>query len=112
MKPEPNVGQDVRQEEAKGGREELSMGEKAVRAFRRDLPGLLKERPRQWVAYHGDQCLGFAMTARELHRECIRRRLPDDEYIVRPIAPEPPDVIDNPYLTFPPPPKSTRTAGQ
>jgi hypothetical protein len=112
MKSTPDHEQEAKADTLEPCGVEPTMGEKAVRAFRRDLPGLLKERPRQWVAYHGDQCLGFAMTARELHRECIRRRLPDDEYIVRPIAPEPPDVIDNPYLTFPPPPKSTRTAGQ
>jgi hypothetical protein len=112
MKSTPDHEQEAKANTLEPCGVEPTMGEKAVRAFRRDLPGLLKERPRQWVAYHGDQCLGFAMTARELFRECLRRGIPDNEYIIRPIGPEVPDVINYPKLIVPPPPKTTRTAGQ
>jgi hypothetical protein len=51
-------------------------------AFYRDLPGLLKTHCRQWVAYHGDECLGFARTQTELHERCLRQGLQDGEFIV------------------------------
>ena len=37
-----------------------TLGELAEDAFRRDLPLLLKERPGEWVAYHGDRRVGIA----------------------------------------------------
>src|SRR4051794_27765725 len=43
------------------------LGKQAVLAFRRDLPALLKERPGQWVAYHGPNRVGFASTDDELY---------------------------------------------
>ncbi len=36
-------------------------------AFYRNLPELLKTHYRQWVAYHGNECIGFARTETELH---------------------------------------------
>jgi hypothetical protein len=68
-------------------------GKRAVLAFRRDLPRLLRERPREWVAYHGDQQIGIARTALELYQECTRRGLPESDCIVHPIEPLPPDVV-------------------
>jgi hypothetical protein len=70
------------------------LGKQAVLAFRRDLSRLLEERPGEWVAYHGGRQVGIARTDLELYRECARLGIPDDEYIVRPIEPEPPDVVD------------------
>lgn len=74
-----------------------TLAELAELAFRRDLPALLKERPGEWVAYHGDRRIGIARTDLELYKECARLGLPDDECIVSPIEPEPPDEVDSPY---------------
>lgn len=57
-------------------------------AFRRDLPRLLSERPGQWVAYHGDDAIGFGPTKTDIYRECIRRGLKQNEFLVRSIEPE------------------------
>ncbi|HKI33333.1 MAG TPA: enoyl-CoA hydratase [Gemmataceae bacterium] len=74
-----------------------TLGELAELAFRRDLPGLLQERPGAWVAYHGDRRIGIAATDLELYKECARQGLPDDECLVFPIELEPPDEVDSPY---------------
>src|SRR3954451_21870421 len=44
-------------------------------AYWRALPDLLKLKfpERQWVAYHGEQRIGFASTVEELCQECKRR---------------------------------------
>jgi hypothetical protein len=65
-------------------------------AFRRELPQLLKskKRFRQWVAYHGDECLGFAATDTDLYEECFRRGLQEHEFVVRCIVPEVPENLD------------------
>jgi hypothetical protein len=39
------------------------LAQQALRAFQRDLPDLWAERPEQWVAYRGDQQLGFPSTS-------------------------------------------------
>ena len=57
-------------------------------AFRRDLPELLKSRYRWWVAYHGDERIGFGKTETELYKECFRRGLSEDEFVVRSIQPD------------------------
>jgi len=74
-----------------------TLAELAELAFRRDLPALLKERPGDWVAYHGDRRVNIAGTDLELYQECARLGLPDDECIVSPIELEPPEEVDNPY---------------
>lgn len=51
-------------------------------AFYRDLPGLLKERSRLWVAYSGDERIGFGRTKSELYDSCLRRGLKPHEFIV------------------------------
>lgn len=56
--------------------EVIAQFEAAEAAFRRDLPALLGERPGQWVAYLGPQCLGFAPTKSELYVECRARAIP------------------------------------
>jgi hypothetical protein len=63
-------------------------------AFRRALPELLRQRPRQWVAFHGDERLGFARTEAELYEACARRGLAEDQFVVRFILPEPPPDAD------------------
>ena len=57
-------------------------------AYRRDLPQLLKERPWQWVAYHGDERIGFADSDVTLCQQCLARGLDWDQFVVRSIEPE------------------------
>jgi hypothetical protein len=57
-------------------------------AFLRDLPRLLEVRPREWVAYHGDDQLGFAKTRTELYQACLRRGLRREEFLVCSIEPQ------------------------
>jgi hypothetical protein len=70
------------------------MIERSQAAFRRDLPELMKTHYRQWVAYHGDERLGFGRSQTALYQECFRRGLQEDEFVVRSIEPEMPDEID------------------
>lgn len=53
-------------------------------AYWRDLPELLRlASPRlRWVAYHGDQRIGFGQTETELYQICSRRGLRSDEVYV------------------------------
>ena len=64
-------------------------------AFRRDLPQLLRERYRQWVAYHGDERIGFSPSKRQLYQECLRRGLRPGTFVVRSIEPEAPRETDH-----------------
>jgi len=67
-------------------------------AFLRDLPRLIEERPRDWVAYHGDEQLGFAKTRTELFQECLRRGLKRDEFLVCSIEPQVETITVRPEL--------------
>jgi hypothetical protein len=69
-------------------------------AFRRDLPELLKSRLRWWVAYHGDERIGFGKTQRELYRECFRRGLKEGEFVVCSIEPD--AAIEEPEVEITP----------
>jgi hypothetical protein len=69
------------------------LGEQAMRAFWRDLPQLLQERYRQWVAYHGDRQIGFARTQFELGQECVRQGYDLDEILLRSVEEELPDLV-------------------
>ncbi len=70
------------------------MIERSQAAFRRDLPELLKTHYRQWIAYRGNERIGFGRTQFEMYEACYRRGLQDDEFVVRSIEPEMPDEID------------------
>jgi hypothetical protein len=57
-------------------------------ALRRDLPALLAN-PRnrgRWVCYFGDERIGIGDYA-SLMRECNRRELRDDEFVIKRISP-------------------------
>ena len=73
---------------------------KSQAAFRRDLPELLKSRYRWWVAYQGDEQIGFGKTQRELYRECFRRGLKEGEFVVCSIEPE--AAIEEPEVEITP----------
>ena len=51
-------------------------------AFYRDLPFLLRAHVGQWVAFHGDERIGFGRTQTELYRRCQKIGLRSDEFIV------------------------------
>jgi hypothetical protein len=57
---------------------------RSMEAFWRDLPGLVKDSGLRgtWVAYHGDQRMGFGKTQTELYQESFRRGLQRGEFYV------------------------------
>jgi hypothetical protein len=63
-------------------------------AYKRDLSKLLEQHPRQWVAYSGDRCLGFARQQIDLYERCLKLGLKDDEFMVRLVEPWDPDEVD------------------
>src|SRR5947199_2439795 len=94
--PEPEVPQPPLPDWAKVPR----MIALSTIAYKRDLPRLLNERPRQWVAYNGDRCLGFARKQIDLCERCLGLGLKDDEFIVRLVIPWDPDEVDpEEYMT-------------
>jgi hypothetical protein len=60
----------------------------ARNAWRRDLPGLLKTNPGQWVAYYGDKLFGIARNKTELFQQCLRAGLQRGDFLVLRIEPE------------------------
>ena len=64
---------------------------KSQQAYYHDLPELLKDRLGWWVAYHGDQRVGFARKEIDLYEECFRRGLTDEQFVVRCVMPGEPD---------------------
>ena len=60
---------------------------KSIEAFQRDLPELLKTHCGWWVAYHGDERLGFGRRETPLYQECLQRGLSRKEFIVWAIDP-------------------------
>jgi hypothetical protein len=99
----PAEGRDGRLEEAAGRTRFAALGRASLAAFWRELPRLLQERPRQWVAYHGDRRLGFAATRAELWQECLRQGLRPEEFLIRSIEPEDPDVASGSFEADPTP---------
>jgi hypothetical protein len=64
------------------------LAQQALRAFQRHLPQLWPERPGQWVAYHGEQQIGFALHKHELYQACFQRGLQRDEFVIFCIKPQ------------------------
>jgi hypothetical protein len=104
MQPKPDLPADHRPPDAgpqpppegpRGAADEIPPGiQRSLAAFRRDLPTLLADKKlyRCWVAYHGDERIGIARSADELYRECFRRGLKREDFVVCWIMPEiPPD---------------------
>ena len=70
---------------------------RSVDAFRRDLPDLLSSHAGQWVAYSGDEQVGFARTRRKVCAKCFRRGLTRNDFIavlVEPGALQPDEEIE------------------
>jgi hypothetical protein len=83
--------------EAAGSEGDLSLGQQALRAFQRDLPKLLEERPWQWVLYHGSERIGFAASDLDLYQEIRRRGFRMQDCVIRSIEEPLPDIVDSPY---------------
>ena len=80
--------------------EPLPMIQKSIDAFRRDLPELLKTQPGKWVAYHGDQQIGFGKTQTELYQEGFRRGLTRNDFVVGFVEPGAFDPDEEFEVTF------------
>jgi hypothetical protein len=63
------------------------LAERAWDAFQRAYDQLLEQHSGQWVAFHGEQQIGFAPTRAELVLECRKRGLHDDECVIGQILP-------------------------
>jgi hypothetical protein len=61
----------------------------AQAAFFADLPEMLRDHYKQWVAYHGKHRIGFGKDDWALEEECIRQGYPEDELFVRLVYPYP-----------------------
>lgn len=62
-------------------------GRRAWAAFERDLPRLWEERPGEWVAYRGDQQLGFAKEKHVLYQRCFEQGWKLDDFFIFCIEP-------------------------
>ena len=60
----------------------LSVYEQSQAAFYRNLPELLKQHGGQWVAYHGDDLLGFGNSQTKLFLQCLGRGFAEDQFTV------------------------------
>jgi hypothetical protein len=58
----------------------------AQSAFQKALPGLLASHFRQWVAYRGNEQIGFADSKADLYAECLRRGIARGQFILRRIT--------------------------
>ena len=67
--------------------EPLPTIQRSIDAFRRDLPDMLKTHGGKWVAYHGDERLGFAKTQTELYQLGFRQGLTQHDFIVAVVEP-------------------------
>ena len=76
------------------------MIQRTYEAFLRDLPEMLKTHYRQWVAYHGDQRLFFGRSQTNLIQECLRRGIPEDEFVVYSVEPDGPEYWDDDQVEF------------
>ena len=61
--------------------------QQSIDAFRRDLPELLKRHRGKWVAYHGNERLGFGSSERELYQAGFQSGLTRNDFIVAPVKP-------------------------
>jgi hypothetical protein len=72
--------------------------QRALHAFQRDLHVLLAERPAQWVAYHGDQEVGFALHKHELYHQCFQRGLRREDFVIFCIEPQETEMTLGPVV--------------
>lgn len=68
--------------------QETDPKQQALKAFQRDLPLLVLQRPGQWVAYRGEYPLGFAEEKHLLYQQCFDRGLQQEEFVIFCIEPQ------------------------
>src|SRR5687768_12288264 len=61
--------------------------EQAQQTFEHDLEELLRTHYAQWVAYSGNQRLGFGPNETSLYERCLAMGLKEGEFVVRSIEP-------------------------
>jgi len=61
--------------------------QQALEAFLRDLPDLYKEKPGQFVAYHGEERIGLGTVKHVLYNDCLERGFDLEEVVVFCIEP-------------------------
>lgn len=72
--------------------------QQALQAFQRDLPELYSQHPGKWVAYQGDQRLGFAEQKHLLYQQCLERGLHRDDFVVFCIEPQETEMMIGPIV--------------
>lgn len=72
------------------------LAQRGLKAFQQDLPHLWAERPGQWVAYHGERQLGFAMHKHELYQHCYQSGMQQDEFVIFCIEPQETEITLGP----------------
>lgn len=72
--------------------------QRALQAFQRDLPQLFHQRPGQWVAYQGDQLLGFGEQKHLLYQHCFDRGLQQEQFVVFCIEPQETEMTLGPIV--------------
>jgi hypothetical protein len=87
--PGESIATASRPEEFRIGDRPSPSIDEAFKAFRRDLPQLLREHPREWVAYHGDRSIGCGRSQVDLYESCLRRGYAEGEFLVHCVVGEP-----------------------
>jgi hypothetical protein len=70
----------------------------SLQSFLRDLPSLYAERPGQWVAYRGNQRLGFANHKHVLYQQCFDQGLRTNEFVIFCIEPQETEITLGPVV--------------
>jgi hypothetical protein len=77
---------------------QADLQQQALRAFQRDLAQLWAQRPGQWVAYRGEQALGFAAHKHELYLRCYQQGLQREEFVIFCIEPQETEMTLGPVV--------------
>jgi len=78
--------------------QQTDRNQQALRAFQHDLPHLWAERPGQWVAYQGEQQIGFGLHKHELYQQCYRQGLEREEFVIFCIEPQETEITLGPVV--------------
>jgi hypothetical protein len=70
---------------------------RGIQSFRAELPAMLRDHRGQWVAFRGEQCLGFAATKSEL-RQRHAASPAASEILIKCVEPESADSSIGPRL--------------
>ncbi len=68
--------------------------DQCLNAYRRDLPEMLVDHQGEWVAYHGDQRVGFGQSKTKLYQHCLDQGWSSSTFIVLRVFPDVERVVD------------------